>query len=104
MDLSKYCLISKELANNTKKVRFMYKEKPDDEKDSGWRFFTGDENQSYVDNPANILSANLKDVVEEIDFSVQKYLDCEVGKAFERESETEDFIEAKAFKFGEDLL
>lgn len=82
----------------------MYKEKPDYEKDSGWRFFTGDENQSYVDNPANILSASLKDVVEEIDSSVQKYLDCEVGKAFERESETEDFIEVKDFKFGEDLL
>ncbi len=103
MDLSKYCLISQELANNTKKVRFMYKEKPDDERDSGWRFFSGDEDQTYVDNPANILSANLKDVVEEIDPSVKKYLDCEIGKTFERENEKDDFVESKGFAFGKDL-
>lgn len=30
-----------------------YREAPDFDGDSGWRFFSGDESQAYVDDPAN---------------------------------------------------
>lgn len=103
MDLNKLCFVTRELGNNTKKIRFMYREKPDNDSDSGWRFFSGDEDQVYVDNPDNILSARLLDVVEEIDPSVKKYLDSEIGSAFERENENDEFKKSENFQFGKDL-
>ncbi len=103
MDLNKLCFVTRELGNNTKKIRFMYREKPDNDSDSGWRFFSGDEDQVYVDNPDNILSARLLDVVEEIDPSVKKYLDSEIESAFERENENDEFKKSENFQFGKDL-
>jgi hypothetical protein len=34
-------------------VGYTYGEAPDRPEDSGWRFFAGDEDQAYVDEPAN---------------------------------------------------
>jgi hypothetical protein len=34
-------------------VRFTYREKPDNDLDSGWRFFAGSETDEYVENPEN---------------------------------------------------
>lgn len=49
-----YALAPKLLVDNKLKVRFMYREEPDDASDSGWRFFSGDESYEYVNNPKNI--------------------------------------------------
>jgi hypothetical protein len=34
-------------------VRYMYREKPDNDLDSGWRFFAGSETDEYVEIPEN---------------------------------------------------
>ena len=34
-------------------VGYAYREQPDHESDSGWRFFAGDETQEYADDPSN---------------------------------------------------
>ena len=47
MDLNKKCFITKDIFINKKKIKFMYHEQPDNEFDSGWRFFSGDETQEY---------------------------------------------------------
>jgi hypothetical protein len=47
--------ISKRVSVERKKVRFMYRELPDNEYDSGWRFFNGSEDQAYADEPGNLL-------------------------------------------------
>ena len=49
-----YVMAPKVLVSNQLKVRFMYREKPDNMNDSGWRLFSGYEDQEYVDNPNNI--------------------------------------------------
>jgi hypothetical protein len=36
-----------------KPVGFIYRELPDDDIDSGWRFFSGEDTQEYADDPAN---------------------------------------------------
>jgi hypothetical protein len=36
------------------KVGFMYREEPEDEFDTGGRFYSGTEDDDYVDNPDNI--------------------------------------------------
>ena len=43
-----YVLATKMLVDGKRKVRFMYRETPDNNQDSGWRFFCGDENDEFV--------------------------------------------------------
>ena len=43
-------------------VGYMYREEPDSEIDSGWRFFAGDEDQEYVDNHKNSCKYNVNTI------------------------------------------
>jgi hypothetical protein len=48
------CIATDEITVEGKKVGYMYRQPPDSEADSGWRFFSGEESQEYVDDPANL--------------------------------------------------
>lgn len=89
-----YCLAPIVLVEEKKKVRFMYREEPDNSEDSGWRFFSGDETDEYVNNSDNI---GLYDVstVARIDKSIISLLDSPYGKAFEREDASQPFTETE---------
>ena len=91
-----YALAPKELVNRRLKVRFMYREQPDNDQDSGWRFFSGYETDEYVNDPDNI---GLYDVstISQIDGDIVKYLDSPPGSAFERERERQPFVKAEGF-------
>lgn len=86
-----FALAPKQLVNNRLKVRFMYRETPDNTSDSGWRFFSGFETDEYVNNPDNI---GLYDVntISEIDPDIVPLLNREIGCAFERENATQPFV------------
>src|SRR5215831_15426900 len=45
------CLASDMITVHGHPVGFMYREEPDNELDSGWRFFAGSESQEYCDDP-----------------------------------------------------
>lgn len=92
--LEKNCFITKDLEENNKKIRFMYKEEPNNINDSGWRFFSGDEEQDYVDDASNILLVKVSYVLNNIDKSIEKYLDSSVGSAFERNNVEDEFIDS----------
>ena len=85
-----YALASKWLVENNMKVRFMYRDEPDDTSDSGWRFFSGDESDEYVNNPENIGLYSIETITQ-IDPDVIPLLSNYVGTAFERESGNEPF-------------
>jgi len=74
------------LLENKRKVRFMYREEPINEQDSGWRFLCGDENQNYIENPDNIITCDIQTIME-IDKSITPYLSAIVGTAYERKSD-----------------
>lgn len=85
-----YALAPKQLVDNKLKVRFMYREEPDDATDSGWRFFSGDESDEYVKNPENIGLYDIE-TISQIDPDIIPLLSNDVGTAFERESGEEPF-------------
>ena len=95
-----YVLATKMLVDNKRKVRFMYREAGNKD-DSGWRFFCGDEDQSYTDNPDNIAIYDV-DTIIEIDKSIVPYLKSAPGSAYEREDENAVFTASKDFSFGEE--
>ena len=94
-----YCFAPTNLVEEQRKVRFMYRETPDDDNDSGWRFFAGDESDEYVNDPNNI---GLFDVftIAKIDRDIIPFLDSPFGSAFERETADKPF-EPCPFDFGE---
>lgn len=84
MNYNLNAFVTRDLVEQKKKIGFMYKGKPDNINDSGWRFFSGDESQEYVDNADNITICSLNDVINITDSSVGQYLNFEIGTAFER--------------------
>lgn len=59
-----YVFASKRLVEQKRKVRFMYRETPDKAYDSGWRFFSGDETEEYVNDPENIGIYDIQTITE----------------------------------------
>jgi hypothetical protein len=45
------CFATDMITVEGQKVGYMYREAPDNDLDSGWRFFSGKESQDYVDDP-----------------------------------------------------
>jgi len=64
----------------------MYREEPDTEFDSGWRFLSGLETDAYVDDLANV---GLYDVntIANYDRDIIPLLDAPPGSAFERDDD-----------------
>lgn len=96
-----YVLATKMLVDGKRKVRFMYCEEPDNPNDSGWRFFCGDEDDSYANEPDNIGIYDINTILE-IDSSILPYLDSAPGTAFEREDENTPFS-VSDFGFDEEV-
>lgn len=90
-----FVLATKMLMDDKRKVRYMYREEVTNPQDSGWRFFCGDEDDEYVNNPDNIAIYDINTILEN-DRSVLPYLDCAFGMAFEREDENATFIVSTA--------
>jgi len=93
-----YVFATKMLVDGKRKVRFMYREEPTDDNDSGWRFFCGDEDQEYVDNPVNTGIYDIHTILD-MDKSISPYLQAAAGAAFEREDENDIFRMSADFDF-----
>lgn len=93
-----YALATAMVARDGRPVRFMYREQPDGDDDSGWRFFCGDEEQSYVDDPANLGLYALTTIIA-IDPSIAPLLGTLAPCAFERDDERDPFRASGGFGF-----
>lgn len=89
----KLAIASKRVAEEGRKVRFMYREDPAGPADSGWKFFCGDDSQEYVDNPDNVGEFPLEKIAA-TDPAVARLLDTPAPCAFERDSEDGEFVES----------
>lgn len=78
-----YCIASDRITVDGLKVGYMYRENPDDSQDSGWRFFAGDEEDDYVNNPDNIGIFDLNTIAH-YDKEIISFLDSPYQTAFGR--------------------
>ena len=67
----------------------MYREKADRPEDSGWRFFSGEETQEYIDDPNNTMIYDVNTIAN-YDPAIIPLLDAPTGSAFGRDGD--DFI------------
>lgn len=96
-----YVLATRMLVEGRKKVGFMYREKGEGD-DSGWRFFSGEEDQEYTDNPDNIKIYDIKTILD-IDKSIRPYLESAENCAYEREGGRGIFRMLEDYDFGKSL-
>ncbi len=87
-----YVIATKMLVEKRCPVRFMYREAGEGD-DSGWRFFCGDEDQAYCDNPDNLGIYSI-DTILGIDPSVLPCLDSPAGSAYERMTPDSPFVKS----------
>jgi len=72
-----------EVQHKRNAIRYAYREQPDNEQDSGWRVFHGDESDEYINSPNNIGIYHYSTIVN-IDFEIMRYLSLPVGTTIER--------------------
>ena len=84
------CLASDRITIDGMKVGYMYREAPDKDNDSGWRFFSGDETQEYADNPDNFAIYEVNTICN-YDPAIIPFLDAPHGEAFGRISGSDQF-------------
>ena len=84
------CIATDRITVEGELVYFMYRAEPDNDLDSGWQFFSGTEDQDYVDNIDNsaIYSVN---TIANYDPAIIPYLDLPIGTELERIEGTDKF-------------
>ncbi len=85
-----YCIASNTIIVEGAKVGFMYREEPDNNTDSGWRFLSGTEHQQYADNPKNSQELEVN-VIANLDPAIIPHLNLPFGTDLERKAGTDDF-------------
>ncbi len=81
------CFATDHITVEGKPVGYMYREHADRPEDSGWRFFSGEEPQEYVDDPENTSIYDVNTIAN-YDPAIIPYLDSPPGSAFGRNCET----------------
>ena len=80
------CLATNRIMVEGCKVGYCYREKPDDDWDSGWRFTAGDESQPYMDDPNHSGLYALNSVCND-DPDIIPLLKAPYGSAFSRDDQ-----------------
>ena len=71
-------------------VRFMYREEPDNEIDSGWRFMSGFEDDEYMNDPRNLALYDVNTIAN-YDPSIIPFLYEPIGSTYEKAEGQERF-------------
>jgi hypothetical protein len=82
-------------------VRFMYREAPRNDIDSGWTFFSGFEDDEYINNPDNYAVYDVNTIAN-YDPSIIPLLDSAIGSVFEKTPESEWFVRISDWKIPDD--
>ncbi|MFD2232152.1 immunity protein Imm33 domain-containing protein [Alkalimarinus sediminis] len=87
----KRCFVTNNILYEGRPVGYLYREEPDYDDDSGWRFTAGDETDEYMEDSDNSSYVSLGAVLREDDSCVA-LLDREAGVAFVRDDKG-NFVE-----------
>ncbi|MFC2138778.1 DUF2185 domain-containing protein [Bacteroidota bacterium] len=85
-----YGLISDRITVDGERVGYMYRDRPEEKEDSGWRFIAGDETQDYIDDEKNSMMFDLNTIAN-YDQAIIPYLVLPVGSELERVPGKDEF-------------
>ncbi|MFT5618260.1 MAG: hypothetical protein ACI85I_001492 [Arenicella sp.] len=87
---SGFCFISNKVAKEGFRLNYTYKELEEENFDSGWRFFAGDESDEYINNPENCSLVLLNTAVNYAP-EIISYLNLPVDTQLERMGDSNVF-------------
>ena len=87
-----YSFVSDKITVDGMPVGFMYREKPFEKDDSGWRFVSGTEDENYLDDTNNSMVFEVNTVAN-YDQAIIPYLKFKIGSELERVEGTNVFRE-----------
>jgi len=90
-EVRKYAFVSK-MALEADHIGYCYRETPETNIDSGWRFLYGDEDDEYLDDPAVSVAVYLDEVLS-INAALDTILSAPIGMEFEWEDEQQRYLE-----------
>jgi hypothetical protein len=76
------CLATDRITVDGCRVGYCYRQTPRNPVDSGWRFFSGDETQDYIDQPGNLELYDVNTIAN-YDPGILVVLDAPIGSAFD---------------------
>lgn len=89
------CFATDHITVDGMKIGYMYREEPEDKKDSGWRFFSGTESEEYINNLKNTEIYDLNTIAN-YDPAIIPYLDASYDTELER-VDGDVFVEEEDF-------
>jgi hypothetical protein len=87
----KRCFVTNRILQDGQRVGYLYREEPDNEKDSGWRLTANDESVEYMDDAKNSQFVSLGAVLN-LDDSFITLLDSPAGSAFVLDTLSGEFV------------
>lgn len=87
------CVASDKITVEGLPVRFMYRDQPRNDTDSGWCFLSGEETRDYAADPKNFGIYDVNTIAN-YDREIVDHLDAPAFSAFERQSGDEPFVAA----------
>jgi len=86
-----FCIISCKIIDESEPVGYMYRERGDEEEDSGWRFLSGTETEEYNDDEDNYKVIAV-DFVATYEPAIIPHLNSKFGSEFERSEDGKSFV------------
>jgi hypothetical protein len=90
-EVRKYAFVSKR-ALEADHIGYCYRDYPETNIDSGWRFLYGDENEEYLDHPIHTETVYPEEMLS-INPALDIILSAPVGAEFEWDDETQSYME-----------
>lgn len=84
------CIATDKITVEGELVDYMVREAPNNDIDSGWQFFSGSEDQEYIDDPENSAIYDVNTIAN-YDRAIIPYLDLPIGTQLERVRGTKKF-------------
>ena len=85
------CFVTKRVLEDGAPVGYLYREEPDNDDDSGWRFTANDESDDYINDSANVALVSLGAVLS-VDDRFIRLLDAPAGSAYAFDRNTQQFM------------
>ena len=89
--LSQRCFVTNRVLKDGARIGYLYREPPDADDDSGWRFTANDESTEYMEDERNSAYVSLGAVLSKDD-SVLSLLSSPEGSAFVRGANGDEFV------------
>lgn len=88
MLLSRTAYVSKKITKEGWKAGYIWRDEPLNERDSGWSFMAGNEDEAYVNDPGNLVLMTIHQFLD-LDRDVWKYIHHPAGTGMVRISSSE---------------